>query len=307
VIYANFAGLPLASPATAVAIVNGGACGSVVLTGGGYGYTNVPVVTLVGGGGSGATATAVVQNGEVVDVQILNGGSGYTNAPQVIIEPPVIQPPEISIAPASFLAFNNLTVSNSYTLQQSVAQAWESQPGLIQATNTTISLWVKGTAKTGSYRLVPATLPATATASAITDFGFVVSATITNGGSGYSSPPAVSITGGGGSGAAATASVSNGVVTGIVIANPGSDYTNPPAITIAPPPVPGLYAFTQPGIWLGLNNLMTNQMYQLQYSQQINNAGTSQSGNYFIPTNTRQSQYFLITNSSGYYQLQYIP
>jgi len=291
----------------AAAIINAGSCEAVVLTSGGYGYTNPPVVTLVGGGGSGATATAVLQNGEVVAVNVINAGSGYTNAPQVIIEPPVIQQPEISIAPASFLAFSKLMDSNQYILQQYVARAWESLPGVIQSTNGAASLWVNGTATANSYRLVGAPLPTTATASAITDFGFVVSATITGSGTGYATAPAVTITGGGGSGATATATVGNGVVTGIVIENPGSDYTNPPAIVIAPPPVAATEALVQPGIWLGMSNLMTNQMYQLQFLQQLNNAGTGPVGSYFITVNTNQSEYLLITNNSGYYQLHYVP
>jgi hypothetical protein len=67
--------------------------------------------------------------------------------------------------------------------------------------------------------------------------GFVTGATITNGGSGYTSPPAVTITGLG-SGAAATATLSSGVVTGITITNAGSGYTGGATISIAPPVIP---------------------------------------------------------------------
>ena len=50
--------------------------------------------------------------------------------------------------------------------------------------------------------------------------------------------PAVNISGGGGSGANATATVVDGVVTTIHITNAGSGYTSAPTITIAPPPFP---------------------------------------------------------------------
>ncbi len=40
----------------------------------GCGYTNVPSVTIVGGGGSNATATATVSNGMVTAIQMLNSG-----------------------------------------------------------------------------------------------------------------------------------------------------------------------------------------------------------------------------------------
>jgi hypothetical protein len=76
-----------------------------------------------------------------------------------------------------------------------------------------------------------------AAATANTIAGFVIGATITNGGSGYPSPPTVTITGLG-SGAAATATISSGVVTGITITNAGSGYTGGASISISPPVIP---------------------------------------------------------------------
>lgn len=76
-----------------------------------------------------------------------------------------------------------------------------------------------------------------ATATANTISGFVIGATITNGGSGYTGAPAVTITGSG-SGAAATATISGGIVTGITITSAGSGYTGGATITIAPPVIP---------------------------------------------------------------------
>jgi len=78
--------------------------------------------------------------------------------------------------------------------------------------------------------------PRTAKATAQLVNRFVVGAFISDGGSGYSKAPAVVISGGGGSGATAIASVENGTVTKITIQNPGSGYTSVPTITIAPPP-----------------------------------------------------------------------
>jgi hypothetical protein len=71
-------------------------------------------------------------------------------------------------------------------------------------------------------------LPHAATATATLDHGFVVDATITDGGCGYTNAPAVLIRGGGGIGATATAVVSNGVVVGITITDAGIGYTSPP-------------------------------------------------------------------------------
>ena len=82
-----------------------------------------------------------------------------------------------------------------------------------------------------------ATNPAAAAVSTISANGRITGIAVTNGGSGYLVTPAVTITGGGGSGAQAQAIVSNGVVQRITMINQGSGYsfTNPPTVTIAPP------------------------------------------------------------------------
>jgi autotransporter-associated beta strand protein len=56
--------------------------------------------------------------------------------------------------------------------------------------------------------------------------------TVTNGGTGYTSTPTVTITGGGGTGATAIATVVNGVVTEIAVTNSGAGYTGTPTVTI---------------------------------------------------------------------------
>lgn len=65
------------------------------------------------------------------------------------------------------------------------------------------------------------------------DYGGEVRGSITHGGSGYTSAPAVSFSGGGGTGAAATAIVANGRVTGITITNAGSGYTSAPTVAFS--------------------------------------------------------------------------
>jgi uncharacterized repeat protein (TIGR01451 family) len=58
----------------------------------------------------------------------------------------------------------------------------------------------------------------------------VAQITVGNGGSGYTSAPAVTFTGGGGAGAVATASIANGKVVSVTITNPGTGYTSVPTI-----------------------------------------------------------------------------
>lgn len=76
----------------------------------------------------------------------------------------------------------------------------------------------------------------TATATATITSGFVTGITVTDGGNGYVSAPAVTISGGGGSGATAHATISGGAVASISVDNAGSGYTTTPAVTVAAPP-----------------------------------------------------------------------
>jgi hypothetical protein len=64
-------------------------------------------------------------------------------------------------------------------------------------------------------------------------FGQVTGVGITNGGSGYVSAPGVAFVGGGGTGVAATATVSGGAVNGLVFTSFGSGYTAAPAVVFS--------------------------------------------------------------------------
>jgi hypothetical protein len=61
----------------------------------------------------------------------------------------------------------------------------------------------------------------------------VSAVTVTSGGTGYTSAPTVSFTGGGGTGATATATIAGGVVTGVNITNIGSGYTSAPTVAFS--------------------------------------------------------------------------
>jgi parallel beta-helix repeat protein len=57
------------------------------LTNSGSGYSSIPTVTIIGGGGSGATAQAYVElaTGQLTSIAVTSGGSGYTSPPTVSI------------------------------------------------------------------------------------------------------------------------------------------------------------------------------------------------------------------------------
>jgi len=65
--------------------------------------------------------------------------------------------------------------------------------------------------------------------------GTVAGIAVDSGGQDYGAAPAVTLSGGGGTGAAAHAVVTNGVVSGIVVDNGGTGYTSAPAVAIAAP------------------------------------------------------------------------
>jgi len=69
--------------------------------------------------------------------------------------------------------------------------------------------------------------------SAATTQSSVQYVTVTAGGSGYTSVPTVSFSGGGGSGAAATAILSGGVVVYVMLTNRGTGYTSAPTVSFS--------------------------------------------------------------------------
>ncbi len=63
--------------------------------------------------------------------------------------------------------------------------------------------------------------------------GSILSVNVTAGGTGYTTPPSVSFTGGVGTGAAGTATVVNGIVTAVTVTSGGSAYTSAPVVSFA--------------------------------------------------------------------------
>jgi hypothetical protein len=62
--------------------------------------------------------------------------------------------------------------------------------------------------------------------------GAIASVALTNGGAGYTTPPPITVTGGGGINAVITAQVSGGAITGFTVVNGGTNYTSSPTIII---------------------------------------------------------------------------
>jgi hypothetical protein len=290
-------------PAVISPVVSFGFVVDATITDGGYGYTTPPVVRIIGGGGSGAVATATVSNGVVTGITILNAGSGYTNAPIVAIAPPF--PLTLGIAPATGLTFTNLRVGTNYQLQISQSATWVNLGSSFVADAGSYTQYFDGTVSGFLYRLMALPIPYGATATPIVTNGFVVSATVNDGGSGYVSVPAVQIIGGGGSGAHGTATVSSGAVTAINMNNAGFGYTSLPTIQIDPPPVPALLPNAEKAFRLDYNGLTPLLTYQLQASPGL--SGWTNFGTNFTATDYTNSQYFISATNGLFFRLFLLP
>ena len=216
---ATIAPPPPSVTATAVATVTGGIITGITVTNGGGFYLTAPGVTItpVSGGTLGA-ATALISGGRVTGFTITNGGTGYTVAPTIVLG----APPAATTATATFTV---TTVAGPFMADEPEEDEGEPTGDEEDAGSEA------GTAS--ASRSSPAPTPATATATLAA--GRVAAINITNGGTGYTTAPAVTISGDGIAAAAATAVVTDGKVTAINITAGGTGYTTA-TVTIAAPP-----------------------------------------------------------------------
>lgn len=240
-----------------------GRVAGVTLTFEGSGYTVAPTVSFSGGGGSGAAATATLRGGSfmsLADIILTNAGSGYTSAPTVTITG---GSPGGATAVAGLASIAPVEISASEDDQDGVTlytKEWAVGSGVIDIrsdprgdglrTETWVSL---GSTYDASFMLPPGILLAkdsseedgtkrwivtciqNASGSSPLVGTTVASVEIVNiGNYAYGSAPTVSFSGGGGSGAAATATIDgSGFVTAITVTAGGSGYTSAPIVTLS--------------------------------------------------------------------------
>jgi hypothetical protein len=151
--------------------------------------------------------------------------------------------------------------------------------------NTTASMYVTG--QTAGLFMIDAT-EAGAGGDNVADVSIV------SAGLGYVEAPGVTFSGGGGSGAAATATVAGGVVTNIAVTNTGLNYTSDPTVTIQVPvlTVPASQVIAANDTFMYTTHSQANSA-ALTYQ---NNGGTTITGlvqgntYYVIPTNADKFQ-----------------
>ncbi len=180
------------------------------------GTENVPgtIANIVGSPSVGTGLYALLKAPQVCNLTPrLIGAPGYTGVLSYGVVAPVITAPGanytnpvVTFSPAGATA--TATAGNAGV--QATANATVGNPG-VQAT-ATAALGSGGTA------------------------GQVASIAVGNGGTTYRAAPAVTLTGGGGTGATAHAVLTNGVVTSVVVDAPGTGYTSAPTVTLAAPP-----------------------------------------------------------------------
>ncbi len=292
--------------ATATPIVNFGFVVGGTVLGGGFGYTNTPLVHIVGGGGSGAVATAIVSNGVVTGIRMLNAGFDYTSTPLMIIQPPFIPSPSLAVSPMTELTSAELAQGGNYQLQRKMVWFWTNEMPSFQATSSSITQLVAGIAGTATYRLVLSPTPSQAFATPEMVHGFVVGVTINAGGSGYVTTPRVVIYGGGGTNATAVASLTGGVVTGIAITSAGIGYTSAPSIRIDPPPAASVTPQQTQVLRLKSANLSPYDTYRFEATPAVG-SGWQAIGSAVVPTESTNTTDVTVTNSAGFLRLKYVP
>lgn len=169
----------------------------------------VGAIVFAGSGAVGAAALGTQTEHTVATVAVDDGGTGY------------------AVGDTETFAGGTATVSTIGT--NGVVTGLTLKSAAAQATDPAGT----GLATTTSGSGAGLTVTTTSTSSTVST-GTVASITASAGGSGYTSAPLVALTGGGGSGATATATVSGGAVTGFTVTNPGSGYTSAPTVTLTP-------------------------------------------------------------------------
>ena len=214
------------SAITGTPTVVGGLVTRIPVLAGGAGYTTAPAVTITGNG-TGATATANLTNGVVTSVTITNPGINYTLPPTVtfqahtaaVLGTPTYVNGVITSIPVTS-GGDGYLVAPTVTIIGGGGSGATAVANIANGTVVSITITAGGSGYTSAPTVTLSALPVGATAGAATLVGGQITAiTVATGGTGYTTAPLVVISGGGGTGATATATLlANGLP-----ANPNGD------------------------------------------------------------------------------------
>jgi len=199
-----------------------GQAGPIVnLTDSGDGYTTVPTVTAVGGSGTGITLLAHIANGSVTQVTVTNAGSNYAVGDNVLA---VFTGGNGTTTPYGAASLSNGVITSTFL--QSGGAGYQNSSGVQSPPTVTIT----DSTGTGAVIVVDGMAG-----------GIITSLKVVSGGANYVAPT-LSF-GGPGSGAAALAFTSDGVITNTSLTNAGTGLTTTPAITFLSATGAGAVAF----------------------------------------------------------------
>ena len=223
--------------ATATSYVTGGAVTNIIITNNGSGFTNQPSLSVISG--SGATAVARLIPTSVSTISIITNAT-YSSNPTISIDTvgngatvQYVYMKTVSVdlvnAGIGYKQGDNLLVSGGQCTQATEIQ--------VLTVNTNGNILTFNIINNGNYIALPSLTSNNVQGGSGVGASFnlvtgVAELSLGNGGSGYTTPPLVIITGDGAE-AAAYGTISGGVVTGYVVTNSGSGYTTIPTVSVS--------------------------------------------------------------------------
>jgi hypothetical protein len=225
--------------AAATAIVTAGTVSSIAVTAAGYGYTSIPTVTMTSG--SGATAVAVLKPASVGELIVTNnGGNTYTAEPTVTISAQGAG----ATAGQVYMKVNSATLVNGGTGY--IAGDTLLITGGAGTNNASIQVLTVGAfgeiltyvlATSGLYSQMPildvnSVIGGSGTAAAFNLTMCVDSIAVANGGSGYVTPPTVTLASATGYGAIVNSVLDGDEVAELKVIANGTAYRDIPTVAI---------------------------------------------------------------------------
>ena len=224
--------------------LNSGALASVSIVDRGYGYPNASAATptITGDGGSGAAITVTVDSQGQIDTAVVSqAGSNYTSIAAVVPAVP-------NVGKVQGIYLSNFG-DKKYTIPPTIifdAPTSKDIDGELLDTNVTATgrlnleattvRAVRLTASGSGYTSPPTiTISGNATADCTVEDGRVDKINIISVGSGYTAVPTVTISGGGGSGATAIVELEPAEVASATLINAGNGYVLTPSIKVGSP------------------------------------------------------------------------
>lgn len=212
---------------------------SIAVLAGGFNYINPPLVSVLGGGGSGAQVTCVITGGTVSEFVILNPGSGFTSTPGVSITSGLDATVQVQLQPTGVDFITVVDAGSNFTDVPDVtldSQGVDALAGTVTLKVTSVELVNAGiNYSQGDQLLVSGGAYSTSCVIqvlTVTSTGAIVSFNIINPGVYVGVPVLAANNVLGGSGVGASFNISMGV-NSIQVLDGGVGYVAPPLVIIS--------------------------------------------------------------------------